>query len=373
MRIGIDASFIGTKKPTGLAVYTWNIVNELARLHDDIILWTSDDFGFNIPSDRIRNVMQFWSFLGEQRFMIRPFWMEYVLPYLVRREKVDVLFSTVPGGVSRCPVPHVITVHDIIPLTFPVDHPKSVQWNFRHRFPVFLKNAAGVIADSEYTKQDIMKHYGITDSHVTVIPLGYDTANFFPVDAPDTLHNYGLSRGQYIATVGNATFRKNHETLIAALGSIRDKIPHKLVFAGPVNRKQESRLRSVARRCGIEDRIIFPGYVRYDDLAALYSGAALFAYISLYEGFGLPVLEAMACGTPVVASNTTSIPEVAGDAAVLVDPADCTSVASAIMAIIDTPRQGDSLRMAGLERTKLFTWERTARETLAVLASCAAS
>jgi len=373
MRIGIDASFIGTQKPTGLAVYTWNIVNELAKLHEDIILWTSDDFGFTISSDRVRNVMQMWSFLGEQRFMIRPFWMEFMLPHLIRREKVDVLFSTVPGGVSHCPVPHVITVHDIIPLTYPVDHPRSVQWNFKHRFPVFLKNAAAVIADSEYTKQDIMNYYGISDSHINVVPLGYDNSNFFPVDAPHTLDKYGLSHGEYIATVGNATFRKNHETLIAALGSVRDRIPHRLVFAGPVNRNQELRLRTVARRCGVEDRIFFPGYVPYEDLAALYSGAALFAYISLYEGFGLPVLEAMACGTPVLASNTTSIPEVAGNAAVLVDPEDSQSVAAAIVAVIDDPLRRISMRAAGLERAKIFNWEQTARDTLAVLESCVVS
>lgn len=369
MRIGIDASFIGTQKPTGLAVYTWNIVNELARLHDDIVLWTSDDFGFNISSDRIRKVLKAWSFLGEQRFMIRPFWMELVLPYLVRKEKVDVLFSTVPGGVSRCPVPHVITVHDIIPLTFPVDHPRSVQWNFKHRFPVFLNNAAAVIADSEYTKQDMINHYGIADSHIHVVPLGYDNSNFFPVEAPLTLEKYGLSRGEYIVTVGNATFRKNHETLIEALGKVRDRVTQKLVFAGPVSGKQELRLRTLARRCGIEDRIVFPGYVLYEHLAALYSGAALFVYISLYEGFGLPVLEAMACGAPVVASSTTSIPEVAGDAAVLVDPCDSESVAAALVAVIDAPQRSASLRVAGLERVKQFSWEQTARDTLAVLES----
>lgn len=369
MRIGIDASFIGTKKPTGLAVYTWNIVNELARLHDDIILWTSDDFGFNIPSDRVRKVMQFWSFLGEQRFMIRPFWMELVLPHLVRKEKVDVLFSTVPGGVSRCTVPHVITVHDIIPLTYPIDHPRSVQWNFKHRLPVFLNKAAAVIADSQYTKQDIIDNYGLADSHIRVVPLGYDSTNFFPVSEPHILEKYGLSSGEYIATVGNATFRKNHETLIEALGKVRDRVPQRLVFTGPVNGKQELRLRTVARRCGVEDRVVFPGYVPYGDLAALYSGAALFAYISLYEGFGLPVLEAMACGTPVIASSTTSIPEVAGNAAVLVDPGDSESVAAAIIAVISDSHRRVSMGNAGLERVRLYSWEQTARDTLAVLES----
>jgi glycosyltransferase involved in cell wall biosynthesis len=373
MRIGIDASFIGTRKPTGLAVYTWNIVNELAKLHDDIILWTADDFGFTIPSDRIRHVMQMWSFLGEKRFMIRPFWMEFILPHLIRREKVDIVFSTVPGGISACQVPHVITVHDIIPLTYPVDHPRSVQWNFKRRLPVFLKNAAAVIADSDYTKQDIMNHYGVPASHVNVVYLGYDAANFYPVDAPATLEKFGLRRGEYIATVGNATFRKNHETLIAALGRVREKIPLRLVFAGPVNPEQESRLRSVARICGVEERICFPGYVPYEDLAALYSGAALFAYISLYEGFGLPVLEAMACGTPVLASNSTSVPEVAGDAALLVDPASADDVARAIQKIATDTGLRDKMIEDGLQRAKAFSWQQSAQEVLRTLTACCQS
>jgi glycosyltransferase involved in cell wall biosynthesis len=369
VRIGIDATFIGTKNPTGLAVYTWNIVNELARLHDDIIVWTSADYGFSIPPERIRLVMQAWSVLGEKRFMIRPFWMEFVLPRLIRREKIDVLFSTVPGGVSRCPVPHVITVHDIIPLTYPVDHPWSVQWNFKHRLPGMLRKAASVIAVSEYTKQDIVNSYGIDSSHIKVIGEGYDNVNFRPVNSPKMLEKYGLREGEYIVTVGNATLRKNHETLIAALGKIRARVPHQLVLAGPVSPEQERRLRNIASKHGVEDRLIFPGYVPYSDLPAIYSGAALFAYISLYEGFGLPVLEAMACGVPVLASASTSIPEVAGDAAVLVNPRDNAAVAIALEDIVKGKTIRESLQDAGLERVKHFSWEKTAKDVLELLAA----
>lgn len=369
MRIGIDATFIGTRKPTGLAVYTWNIVNELARIHDDIILWTSEDYGFSVPPESIRYAMRAWSFMGEQRFMIRPFWMEFVLPHLIRKEKVDILFSTVPGGMGKCPVPHVITVHDIIPLTYPVDHPPSVQWNFKHRLPRFLNNAAAVIADSVFTKQDLITHYGIDPSHISVIELAYDASNFRPVDSPGTLETFGLRRDEYIATVGNATLRKNLEILIEALGGVRERIPHKLVLAGPVTPDQEQRLRRVARRHGVEDRMVFTGYIPYPDLPAIYSGAALFAYPSLYEGFGLPVLEAMACGTPVIASNTTSVPEVAGPAALLVDPKNHADISTAMCRIIEDVDFRESLRVAGLERVSNFSWELSARRTLAVLTS----
>lgn len=373
MRIGIDATFIGTRKPTGLAVYTWNIVNELARIHDDIILWTSEDYGFSVPPESIRHAMRAWSFMGEQRFMIRPFWMEFVLPHLIRKEKIDILFSTVPGGVANCPVPHIITVHDIIPLTYPIDHPRSVQWNFKHRLPRFLKNAASVIADSEYTKGDIVDHYKIESSHIKVIELGYDSSNFRPVDSPSTLEKYGLQQGTYIATVGNATLRKNLEILIEALGKIPEQIPHRLVIAGPVSTGQELRLRNIARQHGVENRLVFPGYVPYEDLPAIYSGAALFAYPSLYEGFGLPVLEAMACGVPVLAANATSIPEVSSDAALLFDPRDAAACATAILEVILNPEVSERMRLTGLQRVNSFSWEKCAKETLSVIKSVIAN
>lgn len=367
MRIGVDATFIGTRKPTGLAVYTWNIVNELVRLHGDIVVWTSDDYGFDISPEKIRPVMQRLSFLGEKRYMARPLWMEFVLPKLILRENVDLVFSTVPGGISVSPVPHVITVHDLTPLAYPVDHPLTVQWNFRRRLPFILKNSARVVAVSEYTKQDIVKYFGICPSHVEVIGEGYDSVNFRPVESPTTLARYGLRKGQYIATVGSATQRKNHQSLIAALGLIREKVPHKLVLVGPVSRAQERRLRRIAREHGVEERMVFPGYIPYQDLPVLYSGSATFVYISLYEGFGLPVLEAMACGAPVLASNTTSIPEVAGDAAFLVDPVDHVAVSEVLLKVLSDHSVRERLVTSGFEQASRFSWRNSAEALLTCL------
>lgn len=369
MRIGIDATFIGTEKPTGLAVYTRNVVNELAKLHDDVVLWTADDTGFSLPSERIRPVLREFAFLGQKRFMVRPLWMEFFFPGYLRKMGVDVLYSTVPGGMARCPVPHVVTVHDLTPITFPEDHPRSVQWNYMHRLPTLLKNAAAVIADSEHTKLDIINQYGLNPAHLRVIGLGYDVENFRPLGDQETLDRYGLRRRKYIIAVGSANRRKNLEMLIAALGKVRERLPHRLVLAGPLSPSQQLRLRETARKSGVEERLVFPGYVPYGELPALYVGAELFTYLSLYEGFGLPVLEAMACGTPVLASNTTSIPEVAGDAAVLVDPTDREAIAEALVKIVLHPESKLALSNAGLERVKYFSWQRTAKEVLGVLKS----
>lgn len=367
MRIGIDATFIGTENPTGLAVYTRNVVNELAKIHDDIVLWTAAETGFNLPADRICSVLGEFAFLGQKRFMIRPLWMELFFPDLLRREGIDVLYSTVPGGMMNCPVPHVVTVHDLTPIVFPEDHPWSVRWNYRKRLPKILARSAAVIADSEHTKLDLISHYRLDPNQIKVISLGYDAANFRSVKDESTLGRYGLSRGEYLIAVGSANRRKNLATLIAAFGKIRDRIPHSLVLAGPISPSQVQSLREIARQHRTEDRLIFTGYIPDADLPAIYSGATLFAYISLYEGFGLPVLEAMACGVPVLASNSTSIPEVAGNAALLVEPLDSLAVADAILKIVTDDNTRKHLQMVGKERAAGFSWEKTAEDIYRVL------
>lgn len=367
MRVGIDATFIGTENPTGLAVYTRNIVNELVKIHDDVVLWTTAETGFNLHNERIRDVLREFAFLGQNRFMIRPLWMELFLPGQLRREGIDVLYSTVPGGMMNCSVPHVVTVHDLTPIVFPEDHPWSVRWNYRKRLPKILAKSAAVIADSENTKLDLIGHYGLDSNQIKVISLGYDATNFRLVNDDLILRRYGLVKDKYLIAVGSANRRKNLATLIAAFGKVSELIPHSLVLAGPISPSQEQLLRDVARQHSVEDRLIFTGYIPYADLPAIYSGAALFAYISLYEGFGLPVLEAMACGVPVLASNSTSIPEVAGDAAFLVDPLDSFAVAEAILKIVTDDITRRQLQESGRKRASIFSWKKAAEDIYRVL------
>lgn len=372
MRIGIDATFVGTSRPTGLGVYTVNIVNELSKIHDDIVVWISAELGFKIDSSRVKSVLKYGKHLGDYLYLLRPFWMEFCFSRHIKREKTDVLFSTVPGGMWSCPVPHVVTVHDLTPLSVPGDSPGSVKLNYKYRLGKILERTASIIAVSAWTRDDICRFYKIRPEKVHVIPLGYDRELFKPFNNLGPLVSYGLQGIPYILAVGSEKPRKNLLRLVKSFGIMKNT-SHHLVLAGLHGTDAKNLVFEHAAALGVKDRIKFIDYVKDEDLPILYSGATMFCYPSLYEGFGLPVLEAMACGTPVITSNTTSIPEVAGDAAVIVDPQNSEDIASAMDTVIDAPDLRASLQKAGLERVKLFSWEQTALKTLAVLDSCAAA
>jgi glycosyltransferase involved in cell wall biosynthesis len=369
MRIGIDATICITNKPTGIGIYTINIINALAKLHDDLVVWTVDDTGMALEKDKIRPVLQGLRFIGKNLYQIRPFWLERFLPRLLKREGVDVLFSTVPSALSRSRVPHVSTVLDIIPLIFPGEMPAPVVWNYKYRLPAILKNATALVTISEHTKNDVERHYNINPQCMHTVPLGYDKANFKPKDGAVTLPRYGLETNGYLLYVGNASPRKNLNTLIKAYSQVTSTIPHKLVLCGAKTGTETKQLRELISQYNLGGKVVLLDYVRYTDLPALYSGAALFVYVSLYEGFGLPILEAMACGTPVLASNTTSIPEVAGEASVLIDPTNCDSIANAIVRIISDGKQLQRMSDAGLKRCTEFSWNKSAQQILSLLKS----
>jgi glycosyltransferase involved in cell wall biosynthesis len=238
-----------------------------------------------------------------------------------------------------------------------------------------------VIVVSEATRRDLLDLYAVDPERVTVIHHGVDTQRYRP--APDAevarvRSRLGLGR-PYLLFLGGIEPRKNLPRLVQAFASARAGADgHDLVIAGasvawnPEGRKELAT--ALARIPGaVRGRIRMPGYVDGPDKVALISGADALAFPSLYEGFGFPVLEAMACGTPVLTSDVSSLPEVAGEAAVMVDPADEASIAEAIDRLAEDQALRDRLRASGLERVKRFTWEETARRTVAVLHRAAES
>jgi glycosyltransferase involved in cell wall biosynthesis len=271
--------------------------------------------------------------------------------------------------------PAVVTVHDIVPFLVRSD---ESQTTFRHPLDVLfdelamkgLKRADMLIAVSNHAKQTVVSAFGIPADKIQVIHEGvrHDTFRPLTVD-PNFYQRFGLDPGQrYLLYVGSENPRKNLPHLLHAFRQIHQEFPDtRLVKVGsPEYVAQAEQLRHQVRDLDLQDAVIFVQHVSDDDLACFYNLATLFVFPSLMEGFGLPPLEAMACGAPVVCSHAASLPEVVGDAAILVDPTDLAQIVDAMRLVLTQPALAAELRARGLARAARFTWERTARETIAV-------
>nr|MBC7245819.1 glycosyltransferase family 4 protein [Chloroflexota bacterium] len=261
----------------------------------------------------------------------------------------------------------VVTIHDVFAWSCPGHSALPDTLIYRYWLPRVLPRVNAVITVSQVSKTDIVNYLRIPDDKVHVIYEGVD-ASYHPIPWEETgqmTSRYGLPRG-YILFVGSVEERKNLRRLLQAYALLCERgEQRRLVVVGPHKWKYTRILQTVAE-LGIGQRVIFTGYIPDEDLPALYSGADLFVFPSLYEGFGLPPLEAMACGTPVVCSNAGSLPEVVGDAALLVDPYDVEALAEAMHRVLHDPALCEELRQKGLARAQQFTWEKAALETLAV-------
>lgn len=291
-------------------------------------------------------------------------WEQFYLPTVVRGRLLWSPINTGPLAITR----HVCTIHDLIPL----DHPEWFSARFACWYRWLMPKLAGrlqhIIAVSRFTKERIVELLNVPEERITVIPNGVDQ-RFSPRPAEEVekvCSALGIRPKSYVLSVGSLEPRKNLQRLLEAWGSIHDVIPADidLVITGAPGNALV--FRSVSLQ-GRQPRVHFTGYMDEEKLPALYSGALLFVYPSLYEGFGLPPVEAMACGTPVVTSRGSSLAEVVGNNAIVVDPYSPEAIAQGILqAIFDNSRL-ESLRRSGLERVRHLTWDRTADATLRVL------
>ncbi len=265
--------------------------------------------------------------------------------------------------------PTVITIHDLSVLTLPHMHPKDRVKAIGGRLQWAVEEADAIITVSEFVREEVTEILGVPADKVTAIHNGVDTV-FQPKDASQTdasLSRFGLRHEGYVLAVGTLEPRKNLARLCRAYRALPEAVrqEYPLVLAGMKGWGDADFARDLAA-LEKEGSLVTPGYLPSDDLRNLYAGAALFVYPSVYEGFGLPVAEAMASGTPVITSNVSSLPEVAGDAACLVDPLDIDDIASALDRLLTDDAMRQRLAKAGLERARQFTWDATARDTLAV-------
>ena len=303
----------------------------------------------------------------------RLVWEQTALPLLLRRLQIDVLHSPhhhTPawpriGGLRS--LRRVVTFHDVTFLLMAERYPLSRRLYMEAVTRASARLADGIIVPSRAVRDDVMRRLGVSKERIVVIPEA-PAARYRPAEAGEIARvrrKYGLPQ-RFILSVGSLEPGKNRRRLLHALrGARASGFDYALAIAGQPAWRHEDEP-ALAERLGIADAVRFLGYVPDEDMPALYSGATLLAFPSLYEGFGLPVLEAMACGTPVLTSQGSATEEVAGGAAALADPRSQSSIEGALVRLLADDGERSRLRDLGLERAAQFSWERTARDTLSV-------
>lgn len=360
MRIGFDAR---TLDWAGVGTYSRNLLQQYGSMELELVVFCRDQMQDLIPvSDNLRLVgtdIPLDSASGGRRFSA-----------LAAKYAIDLLHVPCYLTPQDPPVPLVCTIHDVIPLIYP----RSVRSPFarsryRSRLLQALGDAARVITVSQISLSTLSVYAGVDLAKVRVIHNGV-AEQFHPIRDQEALarvrNTYGLPEW-FAFWIGEFRPHKNLVFLVEAWQDIRRRLPQPLtlVLAGP----QEDAYRAVkaaAVRRGLQSLVHFPGYVRSQDLPAVYSSAALFVFPSLYEGFGLPPLEAMACGTPCVVSNSSALPEVTGRAALLFNPTSVEQMIDAIVRVATQPEVAESLRQEGFRQSAMFNWRTAAEQTLEV-------
>ena len=370
VKIGIDCQFWGIS--TGIGQYTSYLVAGLSKC-------VSTEIKVNLVVRRNRprrvypSTVRVTSVPPAHRFV----WANLYVPWVSYRERFDLYHALDnlslplfwPKGKTR----YVLTVHDLIPLLFPESVKRRHRYYFRLAIRRLLKMADAIIVDSDHTRALIADRFETFADKVHVVHLGVDTSRFRPMADKEFTHpvreRYGLGENPYLLYVGNIEPRKNLSVVISAytemVKSTELTAKPRLVIAGADSGLCND-IFALPARLGLSQRVSFIGPVSDEELPSLYAGASVFLFPSLYEGFGLPVLEAMACGTPVITSSVTSLPEIAGDAAVVIDPVNTRELMDAMIRVLTNEALAKELRQRGLDRARRFTWEETARQTLEV-------
>ena len=356
MRVAFDLT-IPARAITGVGVYARQLLSHLRRRDLEIVAWEHPMGPSGGGRARVANALRLLA------------WLERQVACRVRREGVTVYHAATSIGPLRTPCPRVMTVHDATLLTMRSQYGRLDRFYHRIFSVLAARRAAAVIVHSQVAREDVARVYRIPPGRLYAVPLGVSPA-FRPVPKVErsaVLEHYGLCR-PYVLVVGAEPPRKNLARLIEAYARLPRRGPARaaeLVLVGPPE-PIDGTVDGLVTRLGLDGRVRRLGPVARDELPAIYSGAACLAYPSLAEGFGLPVLEAMACGTPVLTSKRSSMAEVAGDAALLVDPRCVGAIAEGLLRLVEDGPFVADLVARGRARAAAFTWERTAEATEAV-------
>ncbi|MFC1735273.1 glycosyltransferase family 4 protein [Candidatus Hydrogenedentota bacterium] len=368
------STFGGDGGKSGIGQYIIHLLREFPRLAPDvqfdILMFEGEEELYIADPGRTKAIIVGKHLSNPMKNLL---WQQFAMPRLCYREKYDLLF--IPAGNRRmpfwAPCSSVGTFHDLAILHVPGKYDKIHTFYNRFILPVLARRLTKVITISEFSKRDLVDYVRVPEGRVEVIMLAADSNRYFPRDKMESgqrvAEHYGF-RLPYILYISRIEHPgKNHIRLIRAFGRLKeeDNLPHQLVLAGSDWHGAE-KVHEEAALCGASKDIIFTGFVDQEDIPLLYCGADAFAFPSLFEGFGLPILEAMASGVPVACSNASSLPEVAGNAAQMFDPKDEDSIEDALRQVLLNEATRSNLIARGHVQSGKFSWEKTATRTLNV-------
>lgn len=370
MKIGVDARAARWYRGTGIGTYTYQIIYNICKL-DKINTYTyflpdnnnsdldlNKNINVNVIDDRSKDT----------------FWEDVYIPNVISDMSIDVYFVPQNGiGLpSEKNCKFFITLHDVIPYKMPETVGPQYLEIYLREIPKLLNRVDGIITVSNYSKEDISKTLGFDESKIHVTHLAAEDF-YYPMDKETCMsfvkRNYGIEE-DFILYVGGFSPRKNIKGIIQAFSLLKEKYksPIKLVILGKKGRSYYD-YRDLAYKLNLKDDVVFTGYVPVEELPIFYNAAKIFIYPSFYEGFGLPPLEAMACGTPTIASNKTSIPEVLGDDALYIDPYDVDDIKEKMLLLLSDQNLYNKMILKSLKRSSIYSWKKTTIETIEILSN----
>lgn len=364
MRIGIEAQRIFRKNKHGMDYVVLQEIRELQRMqtNHEYYVFVAPGSDYCIKDSKNVHIIE----IGGSFY---PLWEQVTLPKAIKKHKIDLLHCTSNTAPLRCNVPLIVTLHDIIFLEPRGKSNKSLYqnmgWLYRRLVvPRILKNCRKIITVSNYEKANIMAKLNISDEKITMIYNGYNDW-FRPASTPDDIYKKYIEEPGFFFFLGNTDPKKNTERTLIAYSQYLEKsdVRRKLLMAD-LDRQYLDDIIKRNHIQNIKQMIVMPGYITNRDLPSIYNHSFAFLYTSLRESFGIPLLEAMACGTPVITSNTSSMPEIGGTDAILINPEDPDAITSMMLKLEKDSEFYSHQKEVGLQRAKLFSWKQTATKLL---------
>lgn len=348
------------ERPTGLGVYVKNVVSKLKEKDENFTVFCP----INIEGvDVVKTTEKLKTSYKKKGGLVRFLWTQFVLPFKVGKN--DIVYHPFQYLSLFSRAKQIITIHDFIPLYYP-EVAKHQYYYYKFIMPILLKKAYKVICISENTKNDVLKFYNIDSDKLVKIYNGYDRELFNVNNVrEDILEKYNITRPYFIA-VGAGYSHKNLETALNAFSEIVNKFNSEFVIVGK-DSNYILKLKELVKKLHIEKQVKFIGYVPDEDLPTLYNKSKAFVYPTLYEGFGLPILEAMACETVVLTANNSSLPEVYGDAALDFDAKDEKEIVNKMKLVLTDSKLREKLIELSKKQIAKFTWDNTAEGVVKIV------